>query len=197
MEVVPEETTTSTQYLGFYLGGEECGIGLLRVREILEYPVLTRVPTTPHWVRGVINLRGGVIPVIDLAVKFGLQDNAVSKQTCVIIVEVDIEGERTVMGVVADSVSQVIELAPSDIVSPPAFGTAVRVEYLLGLGKQGDRFILLLDTDRVLSAAELMKMPTPEPEAVLDSVARGEAEAGEREAADAAEPVGGSPEVQK
>lgn len=196
MEVVQEETTTSTQYLGFYLGGEECGIGILRVREILEYPVLTRVPTTPLWVRGVINLRGGVVPVIDLAVKFGLQDSAVTKRTCVIIVEVDIEGERTVMGVVADSVSQVIELTPSDIVAPPAFGTAVRVDYLLGLGKQGDRFVLLLDTDRVLSAAELMKMPTLEPEAVLDPVAGG-AEAGGREPEAAAEPVGGSPEVQE
>jgi purine-binding chemotaxis protein CheW len=162
MKAVPEETTTSTQYLGFYLGSEECGIGILRVREILEYPVMTRVPMTPPWVRGVINLRGGVVPVIDLAVKFGLQDSAVTNRTCVIIVEADLEGERTVMGVVADSVSQVIELAPSDIVESPAFGTAVRVDYLLGLGKQGDRFVLLLDTDKVLSASELMKVASLE-----------------------------------
>ena len=153
-----EETTTSTQYLGFRLGGEECGIGILRVREILEYPAVTRVPATPPWVRGVINLRGGVVPVIDLAAKFGLPESPVTRRTCVVIVEVDLEGERSVMGVVADSVSQVLELEASDVVASPAFGTSVKVDYLLGLGRHGDRFVLLLDTDKVLSAAELMKV---------------------------------------
>jgi purine-binding chemotaxis protein CheW len=161
MDALGEETI-STQYLGFCLAGEECGIGILRVLEIVEYPVVTRVPTTPPWVRGVINLRGGVVPVIDLAVKFGLPDSPVTKQTCIIIVEASLEGERTVMGMVVDSVSQVIELGPSDIVASPAFGTAVKVDYLLGLGKQGDRFVLLLDTDKVLSASELMKVTSLE-----------------------------------
>jgi purine-binding chemotaxis protein CheW len=171
MEPVGEETTTSTQYLGFSLGGEECGIGILKVREILEYPVLTRVPTTPPWVRGVINLRGGVVPVIDLAVKFGLPESPVTRRTCVIVVEAELEGERTVMGVVADAVSQVIELETADVVASPAFGTSVKVDYLLGLGKHADRFVLLLDTDKVLSAAELMKVASLEELVPPDAVA--------------------------
>src|SRR5215472_10506669 len=96
--------TEQTQYLGFHVAGEEYGIGILRVREILEYDVLTRVPTTPPSIRGVINLRGSVVPVVDLAVKLGLPESVVTKRTCIVVVEVDFEGERTVMGVLADAV---------------------------------------------------------------------------------------------
>jgi purine-binding chemotaxis protein CheW len=152
-----EEKTTSTQYLCFRLAGEECAIGILRVREIIEYDTVTKVPAMPPWVRGVMNLRGGVVPVIDLTVKFGLPESPVTKRTCIVIVEVELDGEPAVMGIVVDTVSQVLELSLADIVPPPAFGTSVRVDYLLGLGKFGDRFVLLLDIDRVLSAAELLK----------------------------------------
>jgi purine-binding chemotaxis protein CheW len=151
------QKAASGQYLCFNLAGEECAIGILRVREIIEYATVTRVPSVPPWVRGVMNLRGGVVPVLDLTVKFGLPESPVTKRTCIVVVEVALDGEPAVMGVVVDAVSQVLELSPSDIVPPPAFGTSVRVDYLLGLGKLGDRFALLLDIDRVLSAAELLK----------------------------------------
>jgi purine-binding chemotaxis protein CheW len=143
------------QYLGFYIGGEEYAIGILRVKEILEYDTITKVPGTPTSVRGVINLRGSVVPVVDLAVKFGLPETVVTKRTCIVVVEVDLDGDRTVMGVLADAVSQVVDLGASDIEPPPAFGTRVHVDYLLGMGKAGKKFILILDIDRVLSIGEL------------------------------------------
>ncbi|MFI5119143.1 MAG: chemotaxis protein CheW [Thermoanaerobaculia bacterium] len=152
-----EEKTTSTQYLCFRLAGEECAIGILKVREIIEYHTVTKVPAMPPWVRGVMNLRGSVVPVIDLTVKFGLPAGPVTNRTCIVIAEVALDGEPAVMGIVVDAVSRVLELAPADIEPPPAFGTSVRVDYLLGLGKFGDRFVLLLDIDRVLSVAELQR----------------------------------------
>ena len=147
--------TDQSQYLSFYLAGEEYAIGILQAKEILEYDTLTRVPQTPPAIRGVINLRGSVVPVVDLAVKFGLPPTAISKRTCIVIVEVDLAGQRTVMGLLADAVSQVMDLAPTDIEPPPPFGTAVRVDYLQGMGKVGKKFVLLLDVDRVLAAPEL------------------------------------------
>jgi purine-binding chemotaxis protein CheW len=144
-----------TQYLGFVVADEEYAIGILRVREILEYDTITKVPTTPPSIRGVINLRGRVVPVIDLAVKLGLPESEVTKRTCIVVVEVDLEGERTVMGVLADTVSQVIDLPASEVEPPPSFGTRVRVDCLLGMGRAGKKFVLLLDIDKVLSAEEL------------------------------------------
>jgi purine-binding chemotaxis protein CheW len=165
---VPEQT----QYLTFYLAGEEYAIGILRVKEILEYDTLTPVPQTPPAIRGVINLRGRVVPVVDLAVKFGLPATPITKRTCIVIVEVALDGQPTVMGVMADAVSQVMDLAPTDIEAPPVFGTQVRVDYLQGLGKVGKRFVLLLDVDQVLAAAELraaeaLAAPAPEGEGHL------------------------------
>ena len=145
---------SSTQYLSFFLGGEAYAIGILRVREILEYQAPTRVPQTPPSIRGVINLRGKVIPIVDLALKFGLPATAATKWTCIIVVETSIAGEAAVMGVLADSVSEVIDLAPSEIEVPPAFGTRVKVDFLQGMGRAGQKFVLLLDIDRVLSAEE-------------------------------------------
>jgi purine-binding chemotaxis protein CheW len=150
-------TTTeqdSTQYLSFFLGGEAYAIGILRVREILEYQPPTRVPQTPASIRGVINLRGKVIPIVDLALKFGLPPTQATKWTCIIVVETDIGGETAVMGVLADSVNEVTDLPPAEIEAAPAFGTRVKVDYLKGMGRAGQRFILLLDIDRVLSADE-------------------------------------------
>jgi purine-binding chemotaxis protein CheW len=154
-----EQKTTSAQYLCFRLAGEECAIGILRVREIIEYDTVTKVPAMPPWVRGVMNLRGGVVPV--------------TNRTCIVIAEVELDGEPAVMGIVVDAVSQVLELSPADIEPPPAFGTSVRTDYLLGLGKFGDRFVLLLDIDRVLSAAELLKaasLESQEAEAAGDGI---------------------------
>jgi purine-binding chemotaxis protein CheW len=143
------------QYLGFNIAGEEYAIGILRVREILEYDTLTKVPTTPPSIRGVINLRGSVVPVVDLAVKFGLPESVISKRTCIVVVEVNLDGERAVMGVLADAVSQVIDLPASEVEPPPPFGTRVRVDCLIGMGRAGRKFVLLLDIDKLLSLDEL------------------------------------------
>lgn len=149
------ETTHRIQYLTFHLAGEEYAIDILQVREIIEYDALTKVPMTPPWVRGVINLRGSVVAVIDLTVKFGQPESPVGKRTCIVIVEVDLGGERTIMGVVADAVSQVMDLPSQEIMAPPAFGTMVRTDYLKGMGKAGKKFVLILEADRVLSADDL------------------------------------------
>ena len=144
------------QFLSFQIAGEEYAARILRVREIIEYGVVTRVPTTPPWVRGVLNLRGGVVPVIDLAVKFGLPPGEITARTCIVIVEVGLGGETALMGVVADAVSQVMEVQPQDVEPPPSFGTRVRIEYLKGMAKADKKFVLLLDIDRVLSSDELV-----------------------------------------
>jgi purine-binding chemotaxis protein CheW len=143
------------QFLTFSLSGAEFAIAVLRVREIIEHEAITRVPSTPPFIRGVINLRGSVVPVVDLASKFGLSASPVTKRTCIVIVEVESEAGGVVLGVLADAVNQVIELKPDEIEPPPSFGAPVRVDYLRGLGKVGSEFVLILDTDRVLSAGEL------------------------------------------
>jgi purine-binding chemotaxis protein CheW len=147
------------QYLTFMIGGEEYAVSLLKVKEIIEYEVVTEIPKTPQWVRGVINLRGNVVPVIDLAIKFRLPPSVVGKLTCIVITEVECEGEATVMGVMADSVRQVIDLKSEDVEVPPSFGTRVKVDYLLGMARSGKKFCLLLDTERVLSTEELLELP--------------------------------------
>lgn len=152
----PKETSQASQYLSFFIAGEEYGVGILRVKEILQFEGLTRVPTTPPWIRGVINLRGAVVPVVDLAVMFGLPETAITKWTCVVIVEIHLEGEPTVMGIMVDSVSQVIDLSAEDIQPTPPFGTRVRVDFLIGMGRAGQKFVLLLDIDKVLSFNQLI-----------------------------------------
>lgn len=151
----PTIVSDETQYLGFQVAEEEYAIGILRVREILEYDTVTKVPTTPPSIRGVINLRGRVVPVVDLAVKLGLPESPITKSTCIVVVEVDLEGERAVMGVLADSVSQVLDLPAGEIEPPPPFGPHVRVDCLVGMGRSGKKFVLLLDIDKLLSMDEL------------------------------------------
>lgn len=156
METNELGTAAQQQYLTYFLADEEYGINIQQVKEIIEYTAITKVPKVPRWIRGVINLRGNVVPVVDLAVRFGLEERPITKTSCIIIVEVQQETEKTVMGVIADAVNQVIALAPEEIEEPPAFGTRVRLEYLAGMGKLGKKFALILNIDRVLSAAELL-----------------------------------------
>lgn len=148
------DTVERAQYLSFSLGGAEYGVGILKVREILQYEPVTRVPSTPRSVRGVINLRGQVVPVVDLAAKFALPDAPLTRLTCILIVEARVDGLPVIVGVVADAVHEVVELGPEDVEPPPPFGTGVRVDFLEAVGKIGKRFVLLLDLDRVLSAGE-------------------------------------------
>ena len=146
------------QYLTFLLANEEYAIGILKVKEIIEYDTVTMVPKTPKWVRGVINLRGSVVPVVDVGVKFGLEQTGVTKTTCIVIVEAQYEGQSSTVGVMADAVQQVIDLTPQEIHCVPEFGTRVKVDYLVGMAQLGKKFALLLDVDKVLSAEELVHL---------------------------------------
>lgn len=159
MEAVQQEKRSSAragQYLTFVTAGEEYAFAILKVKEIVEYGAITAVPNTPGWIRGVTNLRGSVVPVIDLAVKFALPASRITKFSCVIITEVMSEGEMLTLGVLADSVSQVLDLSDDDIEDPPLFGTRVKLEYLLGMGHIDQKFCLILDIDKVLSTDELL-----------------------------------------
>ena len=139
------------QYLTFFLADEQYAVGVLSVKEIIEYGIVTKVPTTPAYIRGVINLRGSVVPVVDLAVKFGLPSVPVGRRTCIVIMETTLLGEKVVMGIVADAVSQVIQFSAQDIEPAPAFGTSVRLEYLEGMAKLGTKFVLILNMDQVFA----------------------------------------------
>jgi purine-binding chemotaxis protein CheW len=144
------------QFLTFHLAGDEYAVPVLKVTEIIECTALTRVPGTPAWIRGVLNLRGSVAPVIDLAVKFGLPPTEITHRTCVVMLEMEHDGERHILGVMTDAVDQVVELGAADIQPPPSFGPKVRVDCILGMGNQNGRFVVLLDIDRVLSLAEIL-----------------------------------------
>ena len=146
-----DKAAARRQYLTFLLASEEYAVDVLSVKEIIEYGDVTTVPGTPVHVRGVINLRGSVVPVVDLAVKLGRAESPLSRRSCIVIVETSLRGERVVTGVVADAVNQVIEFSPDDIEPPPAFGTGVRLHYLDGIAKTGSSFVLVLNMDSVLS----------------------------------------------
>ena len=150
-------TQETTQYMSFFVGDEEYGLGILESREIIQYPTVTKVPSMPPAIRGVINLRGSVVPVVDLAVLFGFPERPITKWTCVVVVEREQArgGDGDLVGIVVDSVSQVIELRAQDIEPPPAFGTHVKHHFLRGMGKTGKAFVLLLDLERLLSDVEL------------------------------------------
>jgi len=144
------------QYLTFFLAGEEYAISILQVTDIIECGSVTRVPGTPPWIRGVHNLRGTVVPVIDLAIKFGLPATEITRRTCVVIVELRVDDESMIMGVMADSVHQVVDFTAEQVQPPPAFGPRVRVECLLGMASTNGKFVLLLDIDRVFSSDEIL-----------------------------------------
>jgi len=150
-----ENDLEQTQYLTFQLAGEEYAIGILQVKEIIAYGTLTKVPQTPCSIRGVINLRGNVVAVVDLAVKFGLPPSLVTDRSCVIIVETNPAGAKIVMGIVADAVNQVIDMPAQEILPAPAFGTHIRLDFLRGMGKAGQKFVLILDIDKVLAAEDI------------------------------------------
>jgi purine-binding chemotaxis protein CheW len=145
----------SCQYLTFFVGAEEYAITILRIKEILEFSGATRVPGTPPSVLGVINLRGRVVPVIDLSLKFGAPRSEVTPRSCVVLVELVVEGDNLIIGLLADAVREVVELPAEAIEPPPSFGTRARTEFLLGVGRYSERFVLVLDIDRLLTQAEI------------------------------------------
>jgi len=144
----------TTQYFTYKLGEEIFALFIGKVREVLDFTTATKVPRTPEFVRGVINLRGNVVPVVDLRLKFGMSRTEKTVNTCVIIVEVSVDGESTVLGCLADSVQEVMELGPGQIEPAPRIGTKIGTEFIKGMGKQGDRFIIILDVDKVFSTDE-------------------------------------------
>jgi len=150
------EELQSTQYLTFTLADEVFAVDVARVREILEMPSITKVPQVPDFMRGVINLRGCVVPVIDLRLKFGMEETAQTVNTCIIVVEVEMDGENIVLGALADSVQEVIEMEPSQIEAAPHIGTHLNTEFIKGMGKHDGRFVMILDIDKVFSSVELV-----------------------------------------
>lgn len=142
------------KYLTFSLGAEEYGLEILKVREIIGYIDVTAVPQTPHHVRGVINLRGQVIPVVDLRAKFGMETAEVTEQSCIIVVEINQGSRKCSMGIIVDRVQEVLDIARNDIEDAPQFGASVHTEFILGMGKVGNSVKILLDIDRVLAGSD-------------------------------------------
>ena len=145
------------QYLTFFIRDEEYAVEILRVKEIIEFEHVTRVPTTPAHVRGVINLRGAVLPVVDLSAKFGNAETELTRTTCIVVVETRLNDELLTIGVVSSAVSEVVDIAGAAIEPAPSFGTGVSVDFLTGMGKLDGRLVLILDIDRVLSPVEIQQ----------------------------------------
>ena len=160
----------TTQYLTFKLGEELFALDITKVREVLDFTLVTKVPRTPDFMRGVINLRGSVVPVVDLRLKFGMNKTEQTVNTCIIISEVTVDGDTTILGALADSVQEVIDLGPENIAPAPRIGTKLRTEFIKGMGKQNDRFVIILDIDRVFSADDLALVHEPQTEAAFDAM---------------------------
>ncbi len=153
----------SAQYLTFALGEEVYAIGILSIKEIIEFGGVTAVPMMPATIRGVINLRGAVVPVMDLAVRFGKAESVIGKRSCIVIVETEQGGEQQVIGVVVDSVSAVQEIATADIEPPPSFGLKIATSFVAGIGKVQGRFVIVLDVGQVLALDELAALQPEQP----------------------------------
>lgn len=145
----------TTQYLTFKLDDEVFALDISQVREVLDFTIVTKVPRTPDFMSGVINLRGSVVPVVDMRLKFGMSKTRKTVNTCIIIVEISIDCEKIVLGALADSVQEVIELEPGQIEPPPRIGTRLNTDFIKGMGKRDDQFIIILDIDKVFSIEEL------------------------------------------
>ncbi len=146
--------TESRQYLTFRLAQETFAVDVAKVREILDFVAITKVPQTPEFMRGVINLRGSVVPVVDMKLKFGMEPTEKTVNTCIIVLEVIIENETTIVGALADSVQEVVELDPSQIEPPPRIGMKLNIDFIKGMGKLNDEFVIILDTDKIFSFDE-------------------------------------------
>jgi purine-binding chemotaxis protein CheW len=147
--------TEHDQYLTFTLGGEIFAIGIKGVKEIIEYGNVTVVPMMPDFIRGVINLRGAVVPVVDLSARFGNNAATTTKRTCIVILEAEAGGEKQDIGMMVDAVSAVLEIPAADIEPPPAFGARIRTDFMSGMGKVNGKFVIILNVEHVLSIEEM------------------------------------------
>jgi purine-binding chemotaxis protein CheW len=144
-----------SQYLTFLLGGEMFAIPILNIKEIIEYGHLTTVPMMPGFIRGVINLRGSVVPVVDLTVRFGRKTTPVTKRTCIVIIEIESDGDKQDVGVVVDTVNEVLEIPRTEIEPAPSFGARIRADFIHGMGKIAGKFVVILAVNHVLSIDEM------------------------------------------
>ena len=152
------ESAGGNQFLTFLLGKEVFAMDIRTVREIIQFGPLTLVPLMPDFVRGVINLRGAVVPVIDLHARFGRPVAEIGKKTCIVIFDAVREGERVELGLLVDAVSEVIDIAADQIEPPPSFGTAVRRDFIQGMGKIGDRFVIILEPDKAFDVDDMARL---------------------------------------
>jgi purine-binding chemotaxis protein CheW len=150
------------QYLTFKLSDEVFGVDVAQVREILDCIKVTKIPQTPEFMCGVINLRGNVVPIVDMRLKFGMEKSQKTVNTCIVVVEVNLEDETAILGALVDSVQEVFELDPKDIEPTPKIGTKMRVEFIKGMGKRDEQFIMILDIDKVFSSDDLSVMKNME-----------------------------------
>jgi len=143
------------QYLTFMLGGEMFAIPILNIKEIIEYGHLTTVPMMPGFIRGVINLRGSVVPVVDLSARFGRESTGITRRTCIVIIEIHSEGELQDIGVVVDTVNEVLEIPAREVEPTPSFGAVIRTDFIQGMGKINGKFVIILNVNHVLSLDEI------------------------------------------
>jgi purine-binding chemotaxis protein CheW len=155
MNALPDKTM---QYLTFALGKDTFAVDIAPIREIIEYPGLTEIPMTPDFLRGVINLRGAVVPVIDLSVRFGRSETIIGRRTCVVIIEIAIDDGNHALGILVDGVNEVLEVEPTQIESRPEFGMGMRADFVNGMIRIDGRFIIILDVNQVLSSSELIAL---------------------------------------
>lgn len=153
-----DEIAGITEYLSFTLGEEDFALEISKVREVLDYTNIIKVPRMPEYLRGVINLRGNVVPVVDLRLKLGMSATERTVNTCIVIIEIELEGKVVQMGALVDSVKEVFTLDPEQIQPPPRLGTKLRTDFIKGMGKRGGTFLIILDVDRVFSNDELALM---------------------------------------
>ncbi|MEO8627143.1 MAG: chemotaxis protein CheW [Betaproteobacteria bacterium] len=167
------EAAQQTQYLTFMLGSELFAIGILAIKEIIEYNSLTVVPMMPECIRGVIHLRGAVVPVMDLSARFGKPSAQITKRTCIVIVEIETDEGHQDIGVIVDAVNEVLDIATSEIEPAPAFGAKIRSDFISGMGKVDRKFVIVLNLDHVLSPNEMSSLAEISVEAqASDAVAR-------------------------
>ena len=183
--------TEPAQYLTFTLDGEVFATEIEKVREVLEYRDVTKVPRTPDFMRGVINLRGNVVPVVDPRLQFGMEQAEPTIDTCIVIVEVRIDDESTLLGAIADSVQEVIDLDASQLEPPPRLGTRVHTDFIRAMGKHHDGFVIILDMDRVFSEEQLASVRSTGDLAASDAEDAGNGDDIDEGGTDASEKVGG------
>jgi purine-binding chemotaxis protein CheW len=155
---VKEKNEEPSQYLTFFVSGERFAIGILDVQEIIEVGAMTRIPMTPDFIRGVINLRGSVVAVVDLSSRLGRTRSGLTKRSCIVLVEVMTKGDQQTIGMLVDEVNEILEIPQSHIQIPPDFGSDIRTEFIQRMGRVDDEFIILLDINHVLSVEELAQL---------------------------------------